>query len=197
MVFDLDYTLWPFWIDTHVTPPLKATADHTGGTDKFGEEYTFYDDVPSILQTLPLGGIRTAVASRTCAPALAKQLLKMIQLPAVDRPHDADGPSPSPTAANKKQGGNGEGGTPSRRALDAFDCGLEIYPSSKIRHFEAIHKRTGIRYDEMLFFDDESRNRDTESLGVTMYLVRDGVTWGEIEKGVNEWRRRAGYRQSK
>ncbi|OTA64808.1 hypothetical protein K449DRAFT_463841 [Hypoxylon sp. EC38] len=64
-----------------------------------------------------------------------------------------------------------------RKAIEFFDAGLEIYPSSKIRHFEALAKRTGIPCSEMLFFDDESRNRDTESLGVTMWLVRDGITW--------------------
>ncbi|KAF3356755.1 hypothetical protein VdG1_06178 [Verticillium dahliae VDG1] len=67
-----------------------------------------------------------------------------------------------------------------------------MYPSSKMRHFEAIRKRTGVAYEEMLFFDDESRNRDTESLGVTMYLVRDGTGWAEIEKGILEWRKRRG-----
>lgn len=35
----------------------------------------------------------------------------------------------------------------------------------------------------MLFFDDESRNRDVESLGAVMYPVRDGVTREEVDKG--------------
>lgn len=73
-----------------------------------------------------------------------------------------------------------------------FDAGLQIYPGSKITHMQKLHKDTGVPFEEMLFFDDESRNRDTESLGVTMWLVRDGTTWGEIEAGVREWRRRRG-----
>jgi magnesium-dependent phosphatase 1 len=81
-------------------------------------------------------------------------------------------------------------GSKARRAADAFEGGLEMYPGSKIAHFKAIQKRTGVAYEDMLFFDDEPRNRETESLGVTMWLVRDGVSWDEVEKGVAEWRKR-------
>jgi len=35
IVFDLDYTLWPFWVDTHVTPPLKAKEGGTKSTDRY------------------------------------------------------------------------------------------------------------------------------------------------------------------
>lgn len=45
-------------------------------------------------------------------------------------------------------------------------------------------------YEDMLFFDDESRNRDTEKLGVVMRLVRNGVTRSEVDAGVREWRQR-------
>lgn len=79
-----------------------------------------------------------------------------------------------------------------RKAIELFDAGLQIYPGSKITHMQKLHKDTGVPFEEMLFFDDESRNRDTESLGVTMWLVKDGTTWGEIEAGVREWRRRRG-----
>ena len=34
MVFDLDYTLWPFWVDTHVTPPLKAKDGGAKSVDR-------------------------------------------------------------------------------------------------------------------------------------------------------------------
>lgn len=202
IVFDLDYTLWPFWVDTHVTPPLKANAQHSAATDRHGEEYALYPDVPYILQLLPRAGmmipatpptpttdgavpvppspntapIKLGVASRTHAASLARDLLKMLHLPAVSEA--------------------GVGSLKSRRMGDVFDGGVEIYPGSKIKHFETLQKRTGIRFEDMLFFDDESRNMETETLGVTMRLVRDGVTWGEIEKGVEEWRKRRGYKKN-
>jgi magnesium-dependent phosphatase 1 len=43
----------------------------------------------------------------------------------------------------------------------------------------------------MLFFDDEARNAEVESLGVTFVLIgSDGVTKGVFEEGVDKWRRR-------
>ncbi|KAM0666226.1 hypothetical protein ACQRIU_004081 [Beauveria bassiana] len=180
IVFDLDYTLWPYWVDTHVTPPLKANAAHTAATDRHGEDFAFYQDVPLILQLLPrvagsastTAPIKLGVASRTSAVGIARDLLKMLHLPAVDGQQKA------------------------RRAGDAFDAGTEIYPGSKIRHFETLQKRTGIAYEDMLFFDDESRNMETEKLGVTMRLIRDGLTWAEVERGVEDWRKRRGYKKN-
>ncbi|KAH7353336.1 magnesium-dependent phosphatase [Plectosphaerella cucumerina] len=177
IVFDLDYTLWPFWIDTHVTAPLKPHSSHLSATDRLGDSYTFYPDVPSILAGLPRAGVRLAVASRTHAPELARDLLRMLHVP----------PLPEDEGASSKKKDK------PRKAADFFDGGLEMYPSSKIRHFEAIGRRTGVPFTEMLFFDDESRNRDTEGLGVTMHLVRDGTSWPVIEKGIREWRRRRGH----
>ncbi|KAM3450084.1 hypothetical protein MY3296_006392 [Beauveria thailandica] len=186
IVFDLDYTLWPYWVDTHVTPPLKANAAHTAATDRHGEDFAFYPDVPLILQLLPRVAassssssssssstpIKLGVASRTSAVGIARDLLKMLHLPAV------------------------QGQQKARRAGDAFDAGTEIYPGSKMRHFETLQKRTGIAYEDMLFFDDESRNMETEKLGVTMRLIRDGLTWAEVEKGVEDWRKRRGYKKN-
>ena len=51
-VFDLDYTLWPFWVDTHVSPPLKSADSGTRVRDHFGESFSFYDDVPNILSAV-------------------------------------------------------------------------------------------------------------------------------------------------
>jgi magnesium-dependent phosphatase 1 len=45
---------------------------------------------------------------------------------------------------------------------------------------------------KMVFFDDEVRNRNVETLGVVMLLVENGVSALEVDKGVREWRRRKG-----
>ena len=38
MVFDLDYTLWPFWVDTHVSPPLKAKEGGAKSVDRYASK---------------------------------------------------------------------------------------------------------------------------------------------------------------
>lgn len=35
MIFDLDYTLWPFWVDTHASPPLKAMKGNAAAKDRY------------------------------------------------------------------------------------------------------------------------------------------------------------------
>jgi magnesium-dependent phosphatase 1 len=109
--------------------------------------------------------ILIGAASRTCAPDLGREMLKLLKIPS------ASGSS--------------------SRAIDYFDH-MQIYPGSKTTHFERIHRDSGIEYDEMLFFDDESRNKNVEVLGVTMQLIRDGVTRDEIDRGVQSWRKRNG-----
>ena len=79
----------------------------------------------------------------------------------------------------------------SKRAIEFFDH-HQIFPGDKKTHFTKLKEKTGLEYSEMLFFDDEVRNRNVEALGVVMCLVRDGVTWGEVERGVMEWRKRNG-----
>ena len=218
VVFDLDYTLWPFWVDTHTTPPIRtaseedkvpksrrarykkekdkdkddaATSATNGGeatfrpvtvVDRYGETFAFYRDVPHILQALPEAGLRMGVASRTSAPELAREMLTLLRVPS-----GAGAGAVSGTATNGGKETNGA------VALRVFDAGLEIYPTNKLRHMEALQRRTGIAYEDFLFFDDESRNRNVETVGVTMFLVRDGVTWDAVERGVRAWRRRHGH----
>ncbi|MCJ1311677.1 hypothetical protein MMC25_005350 [Agyrium rufum] len=270
IVFDLDYTLWPFWIDTHVSPPLKSKDGGTKAVDRWGESFAFYSDVPNILSSRP-ESLTFSLASRTQTPELATQLLKILQVP-LNLPAPPPIPSttttsnrgtptqsrnqsrrssfstqygppsstlnpnassaslstymgtstiissdssatnlastlgaglmssPSSTNLNQQQSAplpntlsKSNKAPPLRKALDFFSY-AQIYPGDKKTHFQRIQKASGgIRFEDMLFFDDEVRNRNVETLGVTMWLVRDGVCKDEVDKGVWEWRRRRGY----
>ncbi|KAL2841812.1 acid phosphatase-domain-containing protein [Aspergillus pseudodeflectus] len=176
MAFDLDYTLWPFWVDTHVTPPIKPRDNNSRCTDKWNESFAFYPPVSSIIQSCKSRSIPLALASRTSAPELARDMLKQL--------HIIPTFSDNPTAARQR----------STRALDYFDY-IQIFPATKTQHFAKIHQASNIAYEDMLFFDDEARNRNVETeLGVTFVLVKDGMTKEEVDRGVWAWRRRNGIK---
>lgn len=74
LVFDLDYTLWPFWVDTHVTPPFKKKGNDV--VDAHGHIIRYYKEVPEILKRLS-EEYELGVASRTSEIQGAKQLLNL------------------------------------------------------------------------------------------------------------------------
>ncbi|KIP03234.1 hypothetical protein PHLGIDRAFT_31887 [Phlebiopsis gigantea 11061_1 CR5-6] len=168
VAFDLDYTLWDLWIDTHATPPLKRDGDIINSVrDRHRQEIAFYHDVSEILHRLRAADVVIAACSRTHAPKLARQALSLLLV--------------HPQAGDKH--------SEPKPAIEFFDH-LEIYPGSKIPHFQKLHEKTRIPYSEMLFFDDERRNNEVESLGVTFCLVQRGMDDRTFEKGLTEWRRR-------
>ncbi|XP_011688886.1 PREDICTED: magnesium-dependent phosphatase 1-like isoform X2 [Wasmannia auropunctata] len=76
IVFDLDYTLWPFWVDTHVNPPFKMGAQNKV-VDLYGHTIRHYSDVPDVLKQLSGEGYELGVASRTTQIKGAKQLIDL------------------------------------------------------------------------------------------------------------------------
>ena len=61
---------------------------------------------------------------------------------------------------------------------------MQIYPGSKTTYFNQINQDSRITFDEILFFNNESRNKNVKILGVTMWLIKDGVIRAEINAGV-------------
>ena len=157
--------------------------------DRHGESFTFYNDVPGILVAARERGIPMSLASRTHAPELARDMLRGLHIPNTTE---------QPLQSQLQNEGN-KAAVASKlwRAADFF-VHPQIYPGNKPTHFRRIQAATvkagmPVAYEDMLFFDDEGRNRNVETeLGVTFWLARDGVTKEEVDRGVWEWRRRRG-----
>ncbi|XP_036377358.1 magnesium-dependent phosphatase 1 [Megalops cyprinoides] len=78
VVFDLDYTLWPFWVDTHVDPPFHK--EKGGVVDARGHSITLYRETVDVLSSLHSQGFLLGVASRTGEVRGANQLLSLFTL---------------------------------------------------------------------------------------------------------------------
>ncbi|XP_004647542.1 magnesium-dependent phosphatase 1 isoform X1 [Octodon degus] len=146
-VFDLDYTLWPFWVDTHVDPPFHRSSDGSI-RDRRGQSVPLYPEVPAVLDRLQGLGVPMAAASRTGEVEGANQLLELF-------------------------------------GLVRYFVHREIYPGSKVTHFERLHQKTGVAFSQMIFFDDEKRNIvDVTTLGVTCIHVQNGMSLHTLTQGL-------------
>ncbi|XP_066483709.1 magnesium-dependent phosphatase 1 [Tiliqua scincoides] len=152
VVFDLDYTLWPFWVDTHVDPPFHKASDGTI-RDRTGKTVQLYPEVPAVLERLHSEGIPLAAASRTGEIRGATQLLDLF-------------------------------------GLNRYFRYTEIYPGSKVTHFQRLSEKTRTPLSQMLFFDDENRNiHDVSKLGVTCVLVPHGMNLALLNQGLEAFAR--------
>ncbi|XKL59656.1 hypothetical protein PGB90_000672 [Kerria lacca] len=151
IVFDLDYTLWPFWVDTHFTPPFSKNQKLEKIVDYYKKDVPYYKSVPEILKKLKEDGIQIGVASRTSEIDGANQLLNLFD-------------------------------------WNKYISYKEIYPGSKITHFQRIQNISKIKFKEMIFFDDEYRNiRDVQELGVLSILVKNGMNFEVLKSGLRQF----------
>ncbi|MDP0490703.1 MAG: magnesium-dependent phosphatase-1 [Verrucomicrobiota bacterium JB023] len=76
IVFDLDLTLWHcrplLWCD-QLTPPIRRQGHRVEAS--CGTRVRLYDEVPELLAELADDAYLLALASRTSAPAIARELL--------------------------------------------------------------------------------------------------------------------------
>ncbi|XP_065828791.1 magnesium-dependent phosphatase 1-like [Oscarella lobularis] len=79
VVFDLDYTVWPLYVDTDVTPPFKPEGRNCV-KDSYGERVKPFPEVLGILDELSAKGICLGAASRTTAVTTGRKLLQALDL---------------------------------------------------------------------------------------------------------------------
>mmetsp|Transcript_1693 Transcript_1693/g.2359 ORF Transcript_1693/g.2359 Transcript_1693/m.2359 type:complete len:191 (+) Transcript_1693:280-852(+) len=164
IVFDVDYTLWPYWIDTHLSAPF-CKGDDGSIRDSVGRPCILFPDVKNILlEIYQHPDIEIGLASRTGQPSWLKQLAELHLL----------------------DDGNAE------LTLWSVAKYREVYPGSKLKHFRKISQASGIHCSEMLFFDDEPyNNSEVCQLGVILQEVPSfsdtGTTIDIVLKGLEEF----------
>ena len=79
VIFDCDFTIWPYWADYHLEPPWKKTKDGNI-VDKCGEDIKLYDDIPKIIQFLNHHNIPMAIASKSPETKSYKHLMELFDI---------------------------------------------------------------------------------------------------------------------
>lgn len=172
LVFDCDYTIWPFDCDKDVFAPF-TNSTWSGVYDYFGRPSNAYHDVAGIFGAIQDAGIPVAFLSRNPSAHSVRELLEALpclnKVGAVEKSLWNTMPSPDYFHAYSSSG-IGKG---------------------KDRHFTALQKVCGIPYADMVFFDDQVDNVKASSrMGVTsVYLKNNGLTVSAFIRGIEGWRR--------
>ena len=156
VVFDLDYTLWPFWVDTHISPPFKVKKVKETGEkileDGYSYEIKLYPEVFQILEKAKKEGIKMGTVSRTLEPEYGKQLLRLMDL--------------------EKYFISCE-----------FDTGTKIKSIEKIAKMAGIN--AGMKKC-LLFDDETRNIRDIERAGGLGILLENGLTNEKFKEGIEK-----------
>ncbi|KAL6926936.1 hypothetical protein ACO0SA_004019 [Hanseniaspora valbyensis] len=74
-VFDLDYTIWPTYADTNISPPISYDEKNKHLVDTYGYTVSLFPDVIRIFEDLQKHDVTIVTASRTWAPEIAADMV--------------------------------------------------------------------------------------------------------------------------
>lgn len=165
IALDLDYTLWPYYVDCHVDPPLTRRQLNSSleiVVDSNGFDLSGFEDVTRILHTLKRHCLKSdeqhlAVASRSTTEKLARKVIDEL-------------------------------------GWSEYFSSFQIYPTNKIQHMKRIQEELKCfeSFDEVLFFDDEVGNiKSTSSIGVVAIHVDDahGLNMSNLKEGLEKYQK--------
>lgn len=161
VVFDLDYTLWPCWCDTHISPPIKPISK-TAIVDSYGTKLKFFKDVESIIQELAEQEVTIIAASRTCTPRLAQEMLSHLHINDV----------------------------PSIKWFHSLQWGTGSKINHILRAAKELGLQKELQAGGFILFDDEYRNRDVKKINCHFGYIEDdtkGLTREIFERNLMEW----------
>lgn len=164
IVFDLDYTLWPWWCDYHISPPVRRLSEQEL-VDSSGLSMQLFPDIGSIFEELSTNGIKIIGASRTATPEIAIDILSSFFI----------------------------NGKSMISYFHSLQWGEYSKVHHITRATAELGMKEELESGKILLFDDEERNRDVASIRCHFALVTDyknGLTRKLFEDEMKEWTNR-------
>ena len=171
LVFDCDFTIWPFDCDKHVISPFRVSL-FGEVMDRFGRPADPFRDVQKIFAGIVDAGIPVAFLSRNPSAVYIEELLRCIKI------------------FTKTRGEMSLWDTmPSREYFHAYSS--SGVGKGKDKHFAALQKACSIPFNKMIFFDDLPENiLAAQQQGTTAVLVgaKRGLNVEAMDAGIDLWR---------